>query len=212
MDRTKLSERDLLLACFQDEAGAWDAFVNRFSKLIYHTIYQTLRAKDFPFDFQILDDVFQEVFLSLFKNQYKKLKQFKGKNNCTLASWLRIIASRSAIDFMRKQRNCVSLDDTIGRGQALGERLTNKKDRPDKNLEKRERYQLFKKMIAELAPKDRYLFELTYHQELPDKEIAQILNLSVSAVYMRKSRIKEKLKKITKKQESSLEKSMPRVY
>ena len=199
MDCTKLTDKDLLLSCFQDKEGAWNTFVNRFSKLIYHTIYQTLRTKNFSFDLQIMDDLYQEVFLALFKNKYKKLKQFKGKNNCSLASWLRLIASRTVIDFLRKQRNPVYLDDAVDDKKKVMETLADESDLPDKSLEKEEWYQIFKEIVQGLPPRDRYLFELSYSQELPDREVAQVMNLSISAVYMRKSRIKKKLQKVIEK-------------
>ena len=199
MDCSKLPDRDLLLSCFHGQEGAWNTFVFRFSRLIYHSIYQTFRAKNYSFDLQILEDLHQEVFLSLFDNNHRKLRQYKGKNNCSLASWLRLIASRTAIDFLRKQRNPLYLDDAVEDKKKLMENLVDESDPPDKSLEKEESYQIFKNIIQELSPRDRYLFELSCGQELPDKEIAQIMNLSISAVYMRKSRIKKKLQVILEK-------------
>jgi RNA polymerase sigma-70 factor (ECF subfamily) len=146
-----------------------------------------------------MDDLYQEVFLALFKNKYKKLKQFKGKNNCSLASWLRLIASRTVIDFLRKQKNPVYLDDAVDDKKKVMETLADESDLPDKSLEKEEWYQIFKKIVQELPPRDRYLFELSYSQELPDREVAQVMTLSISAVYMRKSRIKKKLQDVIEK-------------
>lgn len=199
MHYKKLSDKNLLISCFRGEKAAWDAFVNRFSKLIYHSIYKAFRGMNLPCDFQVTDDIYQEVFLSLFKDDYRKLKQFKGKNNCSLTSWLRMIATRTVIDFARKQRSPVSLDDAPLNGKPLVETLPDKRELPDESLEKQEWYQLLMNLVQELPPKDRHLFELSYYQELPDSETAQIMNLSIGAVYMRKSRIKQKLIKVIQK-------------
>jgi RNA polymerase sigma factor (sigma-70 family) len=185
VDCSKLSDADLLKACLDDEREAWQAFVIRFSKLIYHSLYRTFKAKNFSSDSQVIDDLYQEVFLSLVKDKCKKMRQFKGKNKCSLASWLRMIAARTAIDFPDGD----DLIDTLSNGREL----------PDKSIEKLEWYQLLRKLIEDFSPKDRYFFELCYNQELPDNEIAQILNLSIDVVYMRKNRIKNKLMTIIKR-------------
>jgi RNA polymerase sigma-70 factor (ECF subfamily) len=200
MDYSKLSEGDLLKKCLHGDRDAWDAFVIKFSKLIYHTLYQTFKAKNFSFDSQIIDDLYQDVFLVLYKNNFRKLKQFKGKNNCSLASWLRMIASRTAIDFMRSHKSLVSIEAD---GDDLIDTLSNGRELPDKSIERLEWYQLLRGLIEGLSVKDRYLFELWINQEFPDKEIAQILNLSIDAVYMRKNRLKEKLKTIINKKKMS---------
>jgi len=199
MDYSRLSEGDILKSCLEGKKDGWDAFVVRYSNLIYHSLYQTFKAKNFFFQSQIIDDLYQDVFLSLIKDDYKKLRQFKGKNGCTLSSWLRMIASQTAIDFMRKQKQTVLLEDTPSEGKSLIDTLSNNSDLPSESYEKAERYQLLRKLIEELTPKDRLLFELYYHQELPDEEVAQIMNLSIDAIYMRKNRFKEKLKAIAQK-------------
>jgi RNA polymerase sigma-70 factor (ECF subfamily) len=196
VDYSKLSDADLLKACLDDEREAWQAFVIRFSKLIYHSLYRTFKAKNFSFDFQVADDLYQEVFLSLVKDKCKKLRQFKGKNNCSLASWLRMIAARTAIDFTRSHKSHLPLESDFPDGDDLIDTLSNGRELPDKSIEKLEWYQLLRKLIEDFSPKDRYFFELCYNQELPDNEIAQILNLSIDVVYMKKNRIKNKLKAI----------------
>lgn len=203
MDYSKLSEGDLLKKCLHGDKDAWDVFVIKYSKLIYHSICRTFKAKNFSFNSQAADDLHQDVFLLLYKSNFKKLRQFKGKNNCSLASWLRMIASRTAIDFMRSHKSHVSIESASADGDDLIDTLSNGRDLPDKSIEKLEWYELLRGLIEGLSPKDRYLFELWVNQELPDKEIAQVLHLSIDAVYMRKNRLKEKLKTIIKKKKIS---------
>lgn len=203
MDYSKLSEGDLLKKCLHGDRDAWYAFVIKYSNLIYHSLYQTFKAKNFLFNSQVTDDLYQDVFLSLVKDKFKKLRQFEGKNNCSLASWLRMIASRTAIDFIRSHKSNISLESASADGDDLIETLSNERELPDKSIEKLEWYQLLRGLIEGLSPKDRYLFELWVNQELPDREIAQILNLSIDSVYMRKNRLKEKLKAIINKKKLS---------
>ena len=203
MDYSKLSEGDLLKKCLHADRDAWDTFIIKYSKLIYHTLYQTFKAKNIYFDSHLADDLYQEVYLSLYKSNFKKLRQFKGKNNCSLASWLRMIASRTAIDFMRSHKSHVSIESASDDRDDPMDALSNGRESPDKSIERFEWYQLLRGLIEGLSPKDRYLFELWVNQELPDKEIANILNLSIDAVYMRKNRLKEKLKRVINKKKIS---------
>jgi DNA-directed RNA polymerase specialized sigma24 family protein len=50
------------------------------------------------------EDIYSSVFLSLIENNFKKLRQFRNKNACSLTTWLTIITSRMTIDYMRKDK------------------------------------------------------------------------------------------------------------
>ena len=54
-------------------------------------------------------------------------------------------------------------------------------------------------MVNNLNANDMLFLKLYYEKELPPEEIAEILNLTVSTVYSKKNRIREKLQKIAKK-------------
>jgi RNA polymerase sigma factor (sigma-70 family) len=106
------------------------------------------------------------------------------------------------IDFLRKQRNPAYLGNAVDNNKKVMETLADENDLPDKSVEKKEWYQILKEIVQKLSARDRYLFELSYNQELPDIEVAQIMNLSISAIYMRKSRIKKKLKDVIEKKKT----------
>lgn len=44
MDSDSLSEKELLNTCIQGNKEAWDAFVERYTNLIYHAINKTLKT------------------------------------------------------------------------------------------------------------------------------------------------------------------------
>ena len=90
-------EKKLLEKCLAQDKSAWDGFVDLYSGVISHAIVKTLKRYSFPLENQIVDDLFQTVFLSLIDNNCKKLRQFEWK--CKLSSWLHTIAVRITIDF-----------------------------------------------------------------------------------------------------------------
>ena len=63
-----------------------------------------------------------------------------------------------------------------------------------------ESLKLLGEVIEHLSTKDKLLIELLYMKELPAEEVAQILNISAGALYTRKNRVIEKMRKIAEEQ------------
>lgn len=88
---------------------AWEAFVERFSPVIYSAVRRTLHAPEHNDD-DILD-VAQDVFVRLCKNEYRLLKTYDSAR-ASLITWLTLIARSVAIDFLRRRRpELVPLDE-----------------------------------------------------------------------------------------------------
>ena len=81
-----MKEREFIRSCLRHDKAAWDEFVDRYSRLIFNYIYGVFRIKGVNFTPDTVEELFQEIFLSLLKDNFKKLRQFKGKNKASLAS------------------------------------------------------------------------------------------------------------------------------
>ncbi len=171
-------------------------FVDRFSKLIYYAINKTLRLHNQNLVQEDIDDVFSSLFISFMDKDYKKLRQFEGRQGCSLSSWIRLITIRHTIDFLRTQKHHVSMNDDSDGGQPLVERLSDKGTSFDEQLDQADTARALKEAIEELPSSDRLFMELFYEKELPPEEIADIMNVSVNTVYSKKNRVREKLKNI----------------
>jgi len=187
MDTTDFTEDELLKGCISGDKKEWTIFIQRYSKLIYHTIYKTHRINDKPANPDDINDLFQEVFTSFCADNFKKLRMFDPTKGCTLPSWLRMITVRMTIDHLRKNRPLTSIDDI----SAEPSRACDQEAIIDEDSLK-----YLREMLEELPAKDKLLIELSYMRELPAEEVAQILHISIGAFYTRKNRIIEKLKKI----------------
>jgi len=187
MDTTDFTEDELLKGCISGDKEEWNIFIQRYSKLIYHTIYKTHRVNDKPANPDDINDLFQEVFTSFCADNFKKLRMFDSTKGCTLPSWLRMITVRMTIDHLRKNRPVTSIDDLSAEpSQACDQEA----------IIDEESIKYLREMIEELPAKDKLLIELFFMRELPPEEVAQILHISVGAFYTRKNRIIEKLRKI----------------
>jgi len=187
MDNTDFNEGELLKGCISGDKEKWDIFVKRYSKLIYHTIYKTLRVNDTPANPDDVNDLFQEVFTSLCAENSRKLRMFDPRKGCNLPSWIRMITMRMTIDHLRKNRPLASVDDLPIEPSQTGDQET---------IINEEAISHIRKLLEKLPAKDKLLIELSYMRELPPEEVAQILHISVGAFYTRKNRIIEKLKNL----------------
>ena len=186
-------EKTILAGCLHGEKAAWDAFVLQYSGLVYHTIKKTFilyHAEPRP---DLAEDLYQEFFLSLLRDDFKKLSQFRGDQGCSLASWLRVIASRLTIDFLRR-RTATPVEIADGRPVADPD--------PTDFLIDGEKHKLVAQVLQSLAPRDRILIDLCYRQALPPAQVAAILKTSVSALYTQKSRILDKIRESLRKSAS----------
>lgn len=190
MATTDLTEDELLRGCILGSKEKWNIFVNQYSKLIYHTIYKTLRVNDKPTRPDDVNDLFQEVFASLCADNSKKLRMFDPEKGCSsLASWLRMITVRMTIDHLRKNKPTASIDELPTEPAQVGDQ---------EDIIDKESLNHLRSMLEKLHAKDKLLVELFFMRELPPEEVAQILHISVGAFYTRKNRVIEKLKKIAK--------------
>ncbi len=184
-------ERTLLKGCFNGDKAAWDAFVAQYSSLVYHAIKKTFSLYHSMPSQDQAEDLFQEFFLRIVQDDFRKLRQFRGDRGCSLASWLRVVAARLTIDFLRKQKTTVNATDTD----------TIKSNQPDPpgSLIDDEEERLLSQAVQALPPRDRLFVDLHFRQALPPEEVGAILKVSVNAVYTQKSRILDKLRETLKK-------------
>lgn len=199
MDSNSLSEKELLNTCVQGSKEAWDAFVEKYTNLIYHTINKTLKTYYADHLYQDSSDIHNNVFLSLMENNYRKLRLYEGRNGCTVSSWLMVVTTNFTLNIIKKQKQHIPIEDNTTDNMDVIEKVSNPQQQPDEELSEKEYGEAFKELINDLNANDMLFLKLYYEKELPPEEIAEILNLTVSTVYSKKNRIREKLIKIAKK-------------
>lgn len=129
------------------------------------------------------EDAAQETFI----RAYRHLKRYDP--NRSFATWLLSIASHYCIDRMRKrQLPTVSSDDLPA--EIIPDR--NIPD-PEREFRSQEKENLIQKLLDELKPVDRAAIILRYWYEYSEVEIAESLNISVSAVKSRLFRSRQAL-------------------
>ncbi|MFH1339267.1 MAG: sigma-70 family RNA polymerase sigma factor [Candidatus Omnitrophota bacterium] len=190
-----MDEQELLRRCLRCEKGAWDEFVERYSRLIYNYIYSVFKVKGISHSPDAVNDLFQDIFLNLTKDNFRKLRQFKGKNNASLASWLRIITINFCLDELKKKKPVLSLDEELGgEGGSLKDILADRRISADEQLAEQEKLQLLYDCIDVLNAQEKYFLEMHIYHGVSLEALKTSLGVSRSAVDMRKLRLIKKLR------------------
>ena len=194
-----MNDLELVQSYTKGDKRTWDEFVEKYSRLIYKYIHSVLQSKGINhFSQDDINDLFQDFFLCLVKDNFKKLRSFKAKNGCSLASWLRQVVINFTIDYIRKFKPVVSLDEETDDGLSLKDILTDGSSFISDILADKERLTHLKDCIERLDTDDKYFLELHINRDLGLEELRDILKLSRGAVDMRKSRIVERLRECFK--------------
>ncbi|MBI4432958.1 MAG: sigma-70 family RNA polymerase sigma factor [Candidatus Omnitrophica bacterium] len=176
-----MTDEALLAACLEGKREAWRLFVERFAGLIHWSIRKTLEGTIFSRNSDLWDEIFQEVFTSLFeKNELARLKVVGS-----LKKYLTVAACRAALDkakmLSRADKNTFPID---------GLDLVMDSEGP----EDRERERLLETALGELEPKDRACLEFCVVDGKTHREVGLILGIPRDTVSTIVRRTKEKLK------------------
>lgn len=198
---TKEEEKKLVQMCISGDKKAWDNFVSQFCKLIYNFIHKTLKRYGCQNNPDLVEELFQDIFLGLLKDDYSKLRNFGWKNDCSISTWLGVVATNLVMDSLRKdsryKHKFESLDATAESADGEMTSLANKahNDRSFvEDLYSQENLELLNSLIDKLQPSDQLLFTLIYKDGLALEEVAQHMHKSIDALYMHKKRVLDKLK------------------
>lgn len=194
-----MSDLEFAQNCCHGDQQAWSEFVLRYSSLIYNYIYSVLKVKGCSIPAEQVEDIFQDIFKLLIDNNYKKLASYRGKNGCSLASWLRRVTINFTIDYLRALKTMVSLDAEDQDGLTLAETLKSSSVEGREFLNNQEKRKTLQECINLLESAEQYFLELFLNQKLTLDQIRESLKLNRGAVDMRKARIFGKLEECFKK-------------
>lgn len=188
---------ELLRSCIDGDPDARRRLVEQYSGIVSFGVSVIFQQFGRPYRREEIEDLCQDVFLSLFENDARKLRQYKGRNGCSLASWLRVVANRATIDRLRREGRTISLDDPeSAEGSRVRETQPDHRPGPEPRVEAAERAAKVREMVKQLPTKDQLFVQLFYFQGLPIEEVARTIGITTNAAYVRKMRLHEKLRKI----------------
>ncbi|MBC7553282.1 MAG: sigma-70 family RNA polymerase sigma factor [Taibaiella sp.] len=144
-------------------------------------------------DLSTAEDITQEVFVTV----YKSILSFNEKS--TLSTWIYRITVNKCLDHLRsqkRQKRSGFLTELFHHDS--GEEAIDKRDfvHPGVLAENREKAQYLFAAIKSLQENQKTVFILAHIEELPQKEVAEIMGLSLKAVESLLQRAKGNLRKL----------------
>ena len=146
----------------------WQALTPRLYKIAFRI---TRNAED-------AEDAVQDSLLSAFVH----IKAFRGDS--AFSTWLTRIAMNSALMIRRKNLNDrqLSSDEPRLTGErALPLQIPDRSPNPEQNYVQRERETIVRQAVRRLKPRMQSVVEMAQLEELPLKETARVLDISVAA-------------------------------
>ncbi|MCC6873999.1 MAG: sigma-70 family RNA polymerase sigma factor [Sandaracinaceae bacterium] len=190
LTQNEWTEAELLSRMLMRRADAWREFHHRYDRLIYRCIHKVTSRFPGSVTSEDVREIYGMFLLSLNKRDMHKLRTFEPERGNKLSSWIGMLATNCAWDFLRgvaRQPQCTSLADAemVGCDQAS----------PFENLLEKQRWTVVNETLKAFSKKDRVFVHLYYVDGLSPEEIAERMAISVKTVYSKKHKIRCRLQK-----------------
>lgn len=183
------TETELLSRMLLRDARAWHEFHRRYDRLIFRCIHKVTGR--FPaVSNEDVREIYGMFLLTLNKRDMHKLRRFDPERGNKLGSWLGLLATNCAWDYLRsvsRQPPCTSLADA--------EQLGCDSSDPYEDLLRKERWAVVNDVLATFSTKDRVFVQLYYVDGLGAEQVAERMAISVKTVYSKKHKIRCRLQK-----------------
>jgi len=178
------NESVLVSAAKAGDINAFESLVTRYERKIFRL------AQHITQNTEDAQDVTQEAFLKAFEH----LGEFQG--NSRFYTWLVRIAVNQALMKLRKRHNKdISLDEEVKtEDSAMPREIEDWGPSPEERFTQRELAEILARVIGELDPPFRTVFQLRDIDELSTEETAEVLGISIPAVKSRLLRSRLKLR------------------
>lgn len=182
------SESEMLKAASNGDRDAFRVLVNKYQAGVYRVCMGFVH-KDAD-----AEDLTQEVFIEVFRS----IGKFRGESEFT--TWLYRIAVNKSLNYLRvlSRNRIISMFDFRGQDSHVNkyDTLAESDSCTDDSLINADRQNAIRDALNRLPANQKTAFVLSRYDDLPNTEIAEIMQLSLSAVESLLFRAKRNLKKI----------------
>jgi len=166
----------------QGHAERLAELADRYGRMVFATAYRVLgNAED-------AEDALQQVFLKLLGKRNGRLKPDAVRD---WGAFLRVAASRCALDMLRRKARRKRTTDTLSERVGLAA-----EENPRHLATRREEARLLREALSALPKRDARVFALRYFEDFAYAEIAEQMNVSVSQVGVILHRARKRLRGI----------------
>jgi RNA polymerase sigma-70 factor (ECF subfamily) len=178
----------LVQALLADDARAWREFNTRFSRLVLSTISRVTARFSGVVSQEDMREIYATFCMQLLANDKHKLRSFDPERGNKLSTWLGLLASNAAYDFLRGARR-----EPRRAAMSEAEDLTSMTPDPCESALMRERASLVGELLSQFTDKDREFIQLYFGEGLAPEIVAERMSISVKTVYSKKHKIQARL-------------------
>lgn len=165
------------------EKGAFESFVRKYERLVSHIVFRMVKNR------ADREDLCQDVFMTI----YAKLSEFRHQSQ--LSTWIGRIAHNKCLNFLEKKRVPL-FDDITGEDQSIDDCIAHEAA-PDQISQKGDIGARVRWEIDQLPVLYGTILALYHLEEMPYKEIGQVMNLPdgtvKSYIFRARKMLKERL-------------------
>jgi RNA polymerase sigma-70 factor (ECF subfamily) len=185
-------ERALICKLLRDDPNGWREFNERYARLIHRCIAKILNRFSAVATSDDTAEIYATLCLQLLARDKHKLRSFDSERGSKLGTWLGMLATHAAYDFLRQRRRDPRASDDIGEA----EQMRASTPPPDEICEVRQRAQWVAELLHEFSDKDREFMTLYFGEGLAPEQVAVEMGISVKTVYSKKHKIQARLEGI----------------
>lgn len=182
-----MSEAEIIQKLQQGDEKAFKQLVEKYQQLVVNTCFGLVHNNEDA------EDIAQDVFIEV----HRSISNFRADSK--ISTWLYRVAVNRSLNFIRdnkRRKMAQSIEDAFSLGK---EKLTNiypgQTESPDAEFENSERADILHKAIDSLPKNQRVAFTLNKYDDLSYKEIAAVMETSISSVESLIHRAKKNLQK-----------------
>ncbi|HEX4336262.1 MAG TPA: sigma-70 family RNA polymerase sigma factor [Polyangiaceae bacterium] len=184
----RLAEVALRDGLLRGDAAAWRAFTQQHGRLVCATVARIVRRFGLIATSEDVREIEASFAVELLANDKAKLRAFQPERGVRFSTWIAMLASHTAYDFLRKRRREPRAD-----AECDAEMVASESPDPYSVCELMERGRLIESLARDLTEKDREFLELYYAEGLDPTEVAERMGISVKTVYSKKHKIQGRL-------------------
>ncbi len=169
-----MDESALIRAAQQGDQDAFEQLVRSYDQSVLRLAMNLLRSSDDA------SDVYQEAFLRVYKN----LGNFRF--DCSFHTWLYRIVTNLCLDHLRKRKVRREESTMVETSEGPLDRMTSVPEErvdgdPQRRLLSEQLRGRISKVMSDLTPRERMVFELRHYQGMRLRAIGEVLGTSEEA-------------------------------
>ncbi len=184
-------ELELLDGLLSGRESAWRLFHEQYDRLIYRCIRKVTHGFAAVVRSEDEREIYSNLIVQLLSNDMKKLRSFDPERGSRLGTWLGLLATHAAYDYLRALRREVPRVPLSEAETTCYEGCS-----PFDQVERKEQSRMVETLMSMLSRKDQQFVALYFNRGLSPEAVADAMQISVKTVYSKKHKIQSRLEGI----------------